>query len=98
MRRVLFTEAARADLAEAVDWYHVHAAQMVPEFRESVRAAVARIAANPKQFPAGPHQTRRALLQRFPYLLIFRETDEDCYVVAVFHTRRDPTTWRRRTE
>ena len=58
MRRVLFTEAARADLAEAVDWYHVHAAQMVPEFRES---AVARIAANPKQFPAGPYQTRRAL-------------------------------------
>jgi plasmid stabilization system protein ParE len=95
MRRVLFTEAARADLAEAVDWYHVHAAQMVPEFRES---AVARIAANPTQFPAGPYQTRRALLQRFPYLLIFRETDEDCYVVAVFHTRRDPTTWRRRTE
>jgi plasmid stabilization system protein ParE len=96
MPRVLFIEAARADLAEAVDWYDAHAAHVVPLFRESLRAAVARIAANPKQFPAGPHQTRRALLPRFPYLLIFRETDEACYVVAVFHVSRDPTAWWRR--
>lgn len=98
MRRVLFTEAARADLAETIDWYDAHAAQMVPQLRESLRAAVARIAANPKQFPVGPHQTRRALLRRFPYLLIFREAEEDCYVIAVFHVSRDPTAWQRRTK
>ena len=98
MRRVLFTEAARADLAEAIDWYHSHAAHVVPQFRESVRTAVARVAANPKQFRAGPHQTRRALLHRFPYLLIFREVEEDCYVIAVFHVSRDPTAWRRRVK
>jgi plasmid stabilization system protein ParE len=97
MPRVLFTEAARADLADAIDWYDAHAAHMVPEFRESVRATVARIGANPKQFPAGPHQTRRALLQRFPYLLVFREAEDDCYVIAVFHVRRDPTAWPVRT-
>ena len=98
MCRVLFTEAARADFADAVDWYNTHAAHVVPQFRESLRAAVARIAGNPKQFPAGPHQTRRALLQRFPYLSIFREAQEDCYVVVVFHVSRDPTAWRLRTK
>jgi plasmid stabilization system protein ParE len=75
MRRVLFTEAARADFADAVDWYNTHAAHVVPQFRESLRAAVAR-----------------------PYLLIFREAQEDCYVVAVFHVSRDPTAWRLRTK
>jgi plasmid stabilization system protein ParE len=98
MRRVLFTEAAHADLTEAVDWYDAHAAHVVPQFWESLRAAIGRIAANPKQFPVGPHETRRALLQRFPYLLIFREAEEACYVVAVFHMSRDPTAWRRRTK
>jgi plasmid stabilization system protein ParE len=82
MPRVLFTQAARADLAEAVDWYDAHAAHMVLRFRQALRVAVARIAANPKQFPVGPHQTRRALLQRFPYLLVFRESEDACYVVA----------------
>jgi hypothetical protein len=37
-----------------------------------VRAVVARIAANPRQFPSSTHQTRRALLRRFPYIVIFR--------------------------
>jgi plasmid stabilization system protein ParE len=97
MRRVLFTEAARADLTEAVDWYDARAAHMVPQLQEALRAAVVRIAANPKQFPAGPHHTRRVLLRRFPYALIFREAEEDCYVVALFHMSRDPTAWRRRT-
>jgi plasmid stabilization system protein ParE len=98
MPRVLFTDAARADLAEAVDWYDAHAAHAVTLFRESLRAAVARIAANPKQFPPGPHQTRRVLIPRFPYVLIFREAEDACYVVAVFHMSRDPAAWRGRTK
>jgi hypothetical protein len=32
MPRVLFTDAARADLAEAVDWYDAHAAHVVSCF------------------------------------------------------------------
>lgn len=98
MRRVLFTEAARADLAEAVDWYHAHAPHMVPQLREALQAAVVRIEANPKQFPSGLHRTRRVLLQRFPYALIFREAEDNCYVVALFHMSRDPTAWWRRTK
>jgi toxin ParE1/3/4 len=98
MPRVLLTDAARADLAEAVDWYDAHAAHVVTLFRESLRAAVARIAANPKQFPPGPHQTRRVLIPRFPYVLIFREAEDACYVVAVFHMSRDPAAWRGRTK
>jgi len=58
MPRVLFTQAARANLAEAVDWHDAHAAHMVLQFRQALGVAVARIAANPKQFAAGPHKTR----------------------------------------
>jgi plasmid stabilization system protein ParE len=56
-----------------------------------------RIADNPRQFPASPHQTRRAKLRRFPYLVIFRETSTAVYVVADFHTSRDPVNWPRRS-
>src|ERR1700680_1065802 len=97
MPRVLFTEAAGADPTEALKWYDARAAHVVPLFRDSLRAVVTRIAANPKQFPAGPHQTRRVLLPRFPYVLIFREAEDACYVAAVFHMSRDPTAWRGRT-
>jgi len=97
MLRVRFTADARADLNDALNWYETHAPKIASQFRSALRAVVARIAENPRQFPVSPHQTRQALLRRFPYLLIFRETDAGgVYVVAVFHTSRDPTTWRSR--
>ena len=96
MPRVLFTEAARADIAEAVTWYRARAPEIVPQFREAMRSVVQRIENNPQQFPPSLHETRRALLRRFPYLLIFREQDEAIYIVAVFHTSRDPKTWQDR--
>ena len=97
MPRVLFTAAARADLDNALTWYEAHAPEMLPQFRDALRTVVARITENPKQFPLSPHQTRRALLRRFPYLVIFREAGDAAFVVAFFHTSRNPRTWPQRT-
>jgi toxin ParE1/3/4 len=97
MPRVLFTDAAQADLADTLSWYEAHAPEIVSRFREALRAVMARIERNPQQFTPSPHGTRKALLRRFPYLVIFREQDEAAYVVAVFHTSRDPQIWERRT-
>jgi plasmid stabilization system protein ParE len=97
MTRVYFTAAARADLDDALTWYETHAPEIGPLFREALRMAVARITENPKQFPPSSHQTRRAFLRRFPYIVIFREARGAAYVVAVFHTSRDPRIWRQRT-
>ena len=97
MPRVLFTDAAQADLADALAWYETQAPEIAPQFREAMRAVVARIERNPHQFAPSPHGARRALLRRFPYLVIFREQADAAYAVAVFHTSRDPRIWRRRT-
>ena len=96
MPKVLFTEAARADIEVTRDWYGLHAPEAAARFLESLRAAVLRIGQNPLQFPAASHGTRRATLRRFPYLVLFRETPEAVVVVAVFHSRRNPQVWRRR--
>ena len=95
--RVLFTAAAQADLDEALNWYEAHAPEIVPGFHEALRATVERIGKNPKQFSPGRHETRRALLRKFPYLIIFREVRQTIYIVGVFHTSRDPIVWERRT-
>jgi len=95
--KILFTQAARADLVEAVHWYDTHAPQVVPQFRGALRTALSRIAENPKQFPPSFKNTRRALLRRFPYIIVFRETQDAIYVVAVFHTSRNPLIWQGRS-
>jgi len=95
--KILFTKAARDDLVDAVRWYDTHAPHVVPQFRDALRAALIRVADNPKQFPSAYKDTRRAFLRRFPYILVFRETQDAIYVVAVFHTSRDPLIWKRRS-
>ncbi|WP_183259483.1 type II toxin-antitoxin system RelE/ParE family toxin [Bradyrhizobium sp. CIR48] len=97
MARLLFTQAARADLVGAVSWYDSHAPHVVPQFRDALRSALIRIAEHPKQFPPAYKDTRRALLRRFPYIVVFRELNDVVYVVAVFHTSRDPMVWQRRS-
>jgi len=40
--------------------------------------------------------TRRVVLSRFPYIVVFRETVTEIEIVAVAHGRRRPGYWRER--
>ncbi|WP_407186377.1 type II toxin-antitoxin system RelE/ParE family toxin [Bradyrhizobium centrosematis] len=78
-------------------WYSTHAPHVVPQFRDALRAALIRIAEHPKQFAPAYKDLRRALLRRFPYIVVFRERDDAVYVIAIFHTSREPLVWQRRS-
>jgi hypothetical protein len=41
--------------------------------------------------------TRRYLLKRYPYAVIYRELDDLIWVVAVAHGKRRPGYWKSRT-
>jgi plasmid stabilization system protein ParE len=96
MRRVLFTRAAKADFDAAMEFYDSEAPEISDRFQQAVDDIIQRIEDNPRQFAPSSHKARRAVVRRFPYLVIFREHADDCYVVAVFHTSRDPGVWQAR--
>jgi plasmid stabilization system protein ParE len=97
MRPVIFGPAARTELLEAFDWYEAHAPGLGEQFVAEIDAAVARIAANPLQFPSALRDVRRARLHRFPYALFFRIDDPEIHVFACFHSNRDPKRWQTRS-
>ena len=70
---------------------------MVPRMRAQLRALMITASYAPQRFPVGPKGIRRALLRRFPYMILFRATDDAIHIIAVFHTSRDPVRWQRRT-
>ena len=45
----------------------------------------------------GPHPYRQFLVDGFPYRLIYRERDDDLYIVAIAHPSRHPGYWKQRT-
>jgi len=94
---VIFTQAARAELIAAQDWYEDEATGLGRRFLQAIDALVERMSENPRQFPVVFKNIRRALLRRFPYSLFFVVEGDDLTVIACFHASRDPSHWQRRT-
>lgn len=94
---IIFTPAARAELIEAQDWYEAESPGLGRRFRAAIEALTERMSANPAQFPFALKNVRRALVQRFPYMLFFVvEEDGFLLVIACFHASRDPRRWQER--
>ncbi len=94
--RAVLTAAARKDIAEAQDWYRREGPALAASFREEIERQLARILRRPTQFPLARADVRRAKLRRFPYSLLFRVMPDAIYVIACFHSSRDPNVWLRR--
>ena len=95
-RLLVFMPAARLEAVEAQDWYEREAPGLGARFRAELDRQVERILANPFQFPVMLADIRRAHLRRFPYGLYFRPLDDAIYVIACFHSSRDPAIWQSR--
>lgn len=95
--RIRFTQAARAEIIEAQDWYAAQAPGLGNRFRLQIDSAIQRIALQPSQFPVVLGNARRALVRDFPYSLFFRVDHDEIIVFACFHGSRNPTIWQRRT-
>ena len=68
--------------------------------RNSSRRLTARwtsIREMPELYAVVHRDTRRAMLVRFPYSLLYRLVNKQVIVVACFHGKRDPRRWQSRT-
>ena len=90
---------ARDDLEAAARWYEAQQKGLGRHFLAEVRLAFQRIRLNPEAYPALYRGTRRALIRRFPYGVIFLSAPEhnSIVVLAVLHCGRDPRLWRQRS-
>jgi toxin ParE1/3/4 len=95
-KQVEFHEAASLEFEAAFAWYFERSERAALRFAREVERAVASIADAPERFPAGASGTRRFLLQRFPFAVVYRELPSVIQVLAVAHGRRRPGYWKTR--
>jgi plasmid stabilization system protein ParE len=93
---VEFHPLAVREAAEAFGWYAARNESVAERFADELDRAVAAIATRPQSFPPHLAGTRRCVLGRYPYLVVFRELDTAIQVVSVAHGRRRPGYWRQR--
>jgi plasmid stabilization system protein ParE len=84
------------ELREARLWYSERSGATADRFIREVDRAMGLIAESPDRWPAYRRGTRRFLLHRFPFLLVYHEEQDVIKVLAVAHTSRRPGYWRDR--
>ena len=99
MRPIRASEPASEEFGEAVRWYEVRRGGLGGEFFDAVTAALSHIETNPEigmTISADGH-TRRLLVARFPYHIVYRLRPTEIVIVAIAHLKRRPGYWKNRS-
>ncbi len=89
---------AEQELLEATRRYDEIRDGLGDEFLESVDAALNRILRGPRQAPVILRTARVALVERFPYIVVYEFAHERVRVLAIQHSHRDPAAWQTRVD
>jgi plasmid stabilization system protein ParE len=87
-------------LQEAIaarDWYRVRSERAASAFLNELAHALEQVRTHPERWPRAEDGTRRVLLHRFPFAVVYRLTQAGVLVIAVAHGRRRPGYWRDRS-
>src|ERR1039458_2058231 len=78
------------NLSEAVEWYNSRSNHLGDELYRDVRIILGQIELHPESFSITIKKYRQAVLNRFPYLIVFKIYPNEIVVYSLFHTSRNP--------
>jgi len=94
--RVRWLRAAMQEARDARIYYDAQRAGLGARFSREVAATVRRVCELPLTWPEVDPPVRRALVNRFPYLLHYAVEGDTILILGVYHGKRRPISWRGR--
>jgi plasmid stabilization system protein ParE len=97
-RRLRTAAPAVDELSDAVRWYEGRRVGLGGELFDAVTQAIELIESHPEigEPTSADRQTRRTLVPRFPYQIVYRLRPDEIVIVAVAHLKRRPGYWKTR--
>ena len=89
-------EEALAEAQAAYDWYATRNLAAAEGFIDELDHAIEQIGMFPEAGITYLSGTRRFVMRRFPFTVIYRDREKTIEVVAVAHGRRKPGYWKKR--
>jgi len=95
-RTIVVEPEAEAEIHQASQWYGRQRETTQVDFLRAIDAidkAINFLHEYPEQYQIVYRQTRRALVDGYPYALFYTVTKTHVIVLACIHTARDPNIW-----
>jgi toxin ParE1/3/4 len=84
------------ELREAFSRYASISKELAERFLREVEHGREQILSFPATWPPASFRTRKYILKKFPYQLVYREKQDQIDIVAVAHHKRRTGYWRKR--
>ena len=94
--KIRILACAEAEMAEAIDYYNAQYPGLGYEFAVKVKECLSLISSFPQAWPCFSKTTRRCLVNRFPYGILYQHKSKEIIVFAVMHLKCDPDKWEKR--
>jgi len=91
--QIRFIEPASIELDDAIEYYEMQLNGLGKRFLDEVIETTGIISQFPDLFPKNSAHTRKAVLRKFPFNIIYALFDSDIYIIAVAHQNRQPEYW-----
>lgn len=89
-------EDADRELNDAADYYDHESPGLGSAFLDEVDSGFDRIRTHPNAAAEVVPGTRKLVLAKFPYSVVYEVLNEAIHVLAIAHQRRRPYYWRKR--
>lgn len=96
--KLQFHEDATEEFYGAIDYYEERSPGLGDDFYDEIQIALDLIKENPERWSLRRRKTRRFLIGKFPYFIIYIIIGGYILVVAVAHTSRKPSYWKDRLD
>jgi plasmid stabilization system protein ParE len=93
MPKLVFHPDIASEIKASYTWYQEQAVGLGDDFIAELESAYEAITELPKTWPKFQRGFRRYLLTRFPFSVIYKDTNESIFVVSVMHNSRKPGYW-----
>ena len=98
MRSARFVPAARREFLAEIVYYNQEQPGLGARFTAAVEEAAARALAFPLAGAPAAGNTRRVLLQGFPFSIVYRDEGSGIVIFALAHQSRRPDYWAARVQ
>jgi toxin ParE1/3/4 len=90
---------ADQEIEAAFDWYAERSVNAAENFMGELGHAVDQIMATPERWANYMFGTRRYIMKRYPFILVYRLKDrQTIQIIAVAHGHRNPGYWQHRVD
>jgi len=93
---IRFLKVAKQEMDESYAYYEQQMAGLGHDFLAEILATLKRIKQNPEAWHSFSDRTRRCLVNRFPFGIIYQLRENEILVVAIAHLHRKPGYWSSR--